>query len=150
MARTKANAFMIHRPAMAFFIALLILPALACAGGPTASPGYDAGPAAPSGDVLFLNGVALTAFERAQIEALIGPLPAGRYWLDQNGFFGPEGGAAMVDLMRVVDLRDGDGSGDFAGTWMDYGPFSVAGSDGEACYYDDPESGAPVIVACSD
>lgn len=160
MSLTHKHPITVRRPALALFFALLVMPALACAGGPTTYPDLDAGPAsgllAPSGDVVYVNGSPLTAYERAQIEALIGHVPAGRYWLDQNGYFGAEGGPALVNLVQALDQMYGSGSysggsggGSTRGGWMDYGPFGSSGGDGETCYYNDPETGASVIVPCS-
>jgi hypothetical protein len=60
-----------------------------------------AGPAFAGGDIV-VNGNALTAQEKTNLEALVGPLEAGSYWARDNGDFGRKGSATPVANLRTV------------------------------------------------
>jgi hypothetical protein len=88
------------------------------AGLPLGVPAADAS-AGTSG--VFLNSRQLTHAEVAYLVGLTrGPVLPGRYWLDAQGFAGPEGGPAAVNLRQLARAGAGAGPGraaDGAWTW---------------------------------
>lgn len=66
-------------------------------------------------------------------------VPSGRYWLDlATGLWGPVGAFAVG---RVHPSCRGGGS-----AYTDRGPGGSMGSDGRCSYYNDPSTGASVMV----
>jgi hypothetical protein len=60
-----------------------------------------AAPAFASGTVL-VNGNALAGADRVSLEAVVGPLDPGRYWVDDNGEFGREGADIPIANLRLL------------------------------------------------
>ncbi|HLT46485.1 MAG TPA: hypothetical protein VK002_04595 [Rubricoccaceae bacterium] len=56
---------------------------------------------------VYVNGRRLPAEDLRAIEALTGPVLPGRYWLDAYGNAGPEGGPAVVNLVRLARAAGG-------------------------------------------
>src|SRR5688572_25680470 len=54
---------------------------------------------------VFINGQELQAHELAELQALVGVVQPGRYWLDNAGNAGPEGGPATVNLVYLQQAR---------------------------------------------
>jgi hypothetical protein len=57
---------------------------------------------ARAGDDVFVNGNALGVQDRTSLEALVGPLEPGRYWIRENGDFGREGTYNPTANIRLI------------------------------------------------
>jgi len=55
---------------------------------------------------VFINGRQLPAQDLMGLQQLVGPVAPGRYWVDAQGYAGPEGGPAIVNL-RVAASQQG-------------------------------------------
>jgi len=65
-----------------------------------------AGPALAGGQDIVVNGKPLAAHERASLEAVVGPLEPGAYWVHENGDFGIEGSEApSVNIRTLVQQQ---------------------------------------------
>ena len=60
-----------------------------------------AAPAFAGGNVL-VNGDVLAAQDRVSLEAVVGPLEPGRYWVSDNGEFGREGADIPIANLRLL------------------------------------------------
>src|SRR5215468_7279393 len=74
--------------------AMAVLPAGLGLGG--ALPANASG----GGTGVFVNGRELHPIDLQRLQALVGPVPRGRYWVDAQGNAGPEGGPAIVNLYQ--------------------------------------------------
>jgi len=109
-------------------------------GGPTAGwimPGLELGgplPADASGGAtgVFINGRELHPLDVAALMRL-GPVYQGRWWVDAQGTFGPEGGPPMGNLWLLAQQR-GMRPGQ---AWSHYSKDgnSFVGGDGNGCTY---------------
>lgn len=54
---------------------------------------------------VIVNGKTLTVQERTSLEAIVGPLAAGRYWARKNGDFGRDGSSAPTVNLRHLVLQ---------------------------------------------
>lgn len=75
--RPERRSFVRHRLWVAVFALIMQFAMLAA-------------PAFAGGDVV-VNGSVLSSREQSSLEAVVGPLPAGAYWLEKNGDFGRMG-----------------------------------------------------------
>ena len=67
---------------------------------------------ASGGDTsVFVNGRELHRQDVAALEAILGPIVAGRYWLDDDGNVGLEGGPAVFNLIRLARSTAASGAG---------------------------------------
>jgi hypothetical protein len=76
---------------------------------------------------VFVNGRELPGDDLAALEALVGAVPPGRYFLDGDGNAGPEGGAPVVNLWSLA-----------AASGSPFTRRTVAGGiggDGQGCFY---------------
>lgn len=120
-------------------------------GGPTVGriqAGLDFGAVLPEdasdGDTwVVVNGRRLPALELLMLQRLVGFVMPGRYWLDDGGNAGFEGGPALVNL--VVAHRRSQGA---AGGWNRNTPGGNWGGDGECSYYSHPDGPSVMIGAC--
>ena len=55
---------------------------------------------------VYINGRELPTQDLLGLQALVGPIAPGRYWVDAQGYAGPEGGPAIVNL-RVAASQQG-------------------------------------------
>src|SRR5687767_12116884 len=61
---------------------------------------------------VVINGVTLSAAQEDELEVLIGErLPAGRYYVTQDGMMGIEGQPARVNIAAVIQARHGNSDG---------------------------------------
>jgi len=86
------------------------------------------------GTGVFINGRELHPLDLQGLQALVGPVAAGRYWLDGQGYAGYEGGPAIANLQEVAQrlYRQGSGVGE------NYG--------GGAGAYGNPRTGIGIIT----
>jgi hypothetical protein len=92
------------------------------------------------GTGVFINGREIHAVEVARLQALVGPVRPGRYWLNAAGIGGYEGGPPQFNLAALAAQRSG-GSG-----YNRSGPGGHLMSDGNCAGYFDPKSGASVMT----
>src|SRR5215470_3159647 len=79
-------------------------------GGPATAilpAGLGLGGALPAnasggGTGVFVNGRELHPIDLERLQALVGPVPRGRYWVDAQGNAGPEGKPATINLVRAA------------------------------------------------
>lgn len=74
--------------------ALAVLPAGLGLGG--VLPANASG----GGTGVFVNGREIHPIDLQRLQALVGPVPRGRYWVDARGNAGPEGGPATINLYQ--------------------------------------------------
>jgi hypothetical protein len=68
---------------------------------------------ASGGDTgVFVNGRELHRQDASALEALLGTVVAGRYWLDADGGVGLEGGPVAFNLFRLARTTTGSGAAD--------------------------------------
>lgn len=86
------------------------------------------------GTGVFINGRELHPIDVQGLQALVGQVLPGRYWLDGQGYAGYEGGPAIANLMQVAQqlYRQGSGVGE------NYG--------GGAGAYANPRTGIGIIT----
>lgn len=86
------------------------------------------------GTGVFINGRELHPLDVQALQALVGPVQPGRYWLDAQGYAGFEGGPAITNLLQVAQqlYRQGGGVGE------NYG--------GGAGAYANPRTGIGIIT----
>lgn len=86
------------------------------------------------GTGVFINGRELHPIDVQGLQALVGQVLPGRYWLDGQGYAGYEGGPAIANLMQVAQqlYRQGGGVGE------NYG--------GGAGAYANPRTGIGIIT----
>jgi hypothetical protein len=111
-------------------------------GGPTRGftlPGLPLGGGLPAdisggGTGVFINGRELHPVDVQGLQALVGQVLPGRYWLDGQGYAGYEGGPAIANLMQLAQqlYRQGSGVGE------NYG--------GGAGAYANPRTGIGIIT----
>lgn len=88
---------------------------------------------------VFVNGRELHPQELVYLRQLYGTVRPARYWLDQRGVGGYEGGPALFDLRERAVAQRGT-------AYTRRGPGGSSGSDGQCSYYNDPASGASVMT----
>ncbi len=102
------------------------------------------------GTGVFINGRELHPVEIVRLQALVGPVMRGRYWMNAAGIGGYEGGPPQFNLPALAAQRSGGAGGDHAGaTGPGYnrsGPGGHLMSDGNCSGYFDPKSGASVMT----
>ncbi len=117
-------------------------------GGPAGVlliPGLPLGGAMPAGASgggdgsltgVFINGRELHPLDVAALQSVVGQVYPGRWWLDGQGWFGAEGGAALGNVFQLAQQRGGGGGAGGGRAWshrLDDG-FS-AGGDGNGYLY---------------
>jgi hypothetical protein len=114
---------------------LEILPAGLQLGGPMPPNASGGGTGMITG--VFINGRELHPQDVAQLQAMIGEVPAGRWWVDAQGNFGMEGGPVLGNLDAVARQHSGGRNGRaYSSTsrngsvFVKGGCVSVTGSDG--------------------
>ena len=118
-------------------------------GGPGVGftmPGLELGGPLPAdasgGDThVFVNGRELHPADVAALNALLGTVYPGRYWLRWDGWYGWEGGPPVGNLLYVVQQSSRAGGRGYNRT----NPFGHLGSDGQTSYFFDPGTGCSVI-----
>jgi hypothetical protein len=55
-----------------------------------------------AGSIVIVNGDTLAAQDRSSLEAMVGPLEPGRYWVADNGEFGREGADIPIANLRLL------------------------------------------------
>ncbi len=86
------------------------------------------------GTAVFINGRELHPLDLQALQALVGQVMPGRYWLDAQGYAGAEGGPAVANLMQAAQqlYRQNGGVGE------NYG--------GGAGAYHNPRTGIGIIT----
>ncbi len=85
---------------------------------------------------VFINSRELHPQDVIQLQALVGEVPMGRWWVDGQGNFGAEGGAMMGNLFALSQQRGGGNGGASSSTSSNGSVFTrgncvqVTGSDG--------------------
>lgn len=100
---------------------------------PQPTPVVATAPAAGAG--VYINGTLLTAQDRQLLDAIVGgAVPAGRYFVDANGWMGVEGGPAEIDLAQRVRQKQAENPKAFSMYSQDTsGDGSSIVSDGKGC-----------------
>ena len=120
-------------------------------GGPTVGrieAGLDFGAelaedASGGGTWVVVNGRRLPPVELAMLTQLVGPVLPGRYWLDEHGNAGFEGGPPLVNLVAAHRRSQTP-----AGGWSRNTPGGNWGGDGSCSYYSHPDGPSVMIGAC--
>jgi hypothetical protein len=112
-----------------------IMPAGLQLGGPLPANASGGGNGMLTG--VFINGRELHPYDVQQLQALVGEVPQGRWWVDGNGNFGMEGGPLMGNLHSIAQQNGGGGSSTFSSSsngsvFAKGGCVSVTSSDGGA------------------
>ena len=108
-------------------------------GGPTAGftmAGLDIGgplraDASRGTTAVFINGRQLPVQDVLALQALLGAVYAGRYWVDAQGNAGLEGGPPLVNLVAVARARGAQSGGGAYSVYNRVG--GMFGSDGNGC-----------------
>lgn len=108
-------------------------------GGPTAgftTAGLDIGgplraDASRGTTAVFINGRQLPVQDVLALQALLGAVHAGRYWVDAQGNAGLEGGPPLVNLVAVARARAAQSGGGAYSVYNRVG--GMFGSDGNGC-----------------
>ena len=98
-----------------------------------------------TGTGIFVNGFELTPDERYALEQIVGPIETGRYWLDNQGYFGYEGGPALGNLYTLAEGSSGNGFNRSPDGSL------YSGTDGDTGYFFDSDTGCSVVggeVSC--
>jgi len=82
---------------------------------------------------VFINGRELHRLDVLQLQQL-GPVWPGRYWVDQQGNFGFEGGMMIGNLWLLASQSAGGGARN-GGPWAVYGGGGVAAGDGQGALF---------------
>lgn len=88
-----------------------------------------------TGTGVFVNGREIAPMEVVQLQAMLGPIPPGRYFLEADGRAGREGGPATVNLRAPTP-----GAGGAAGT------FHSSSATGSVSGLYDPQGGSLITV----
>jgi hypothetical protein len=91
--------------------------------------------ASGGGTDVFMNGREIHPLELVFLEDMFGVVLPGRYWLNDQGIGGFEGGPPRFDLAATADPDGGGG-------YTYRGPGGLMGGDGSCFYYNDPEAGS--------
>lgn len=97
--------------------------------------------ASGGGTGVFINGRELHMTEVAYLRQLFGYTIPGRYWMNEMGIGGVEGGPAVFNLVAAAQAQSG------AGGYTRRGLFGSSGSDGNCSYYMHP-NGSSVMTGC--
>lgn len=82
---------------------------------------------------VFINGRQLPVQDVLALQALLGAVYPGRYWVDAQGNAGLEGGPPLINLVAVARARSAQGSG--GGAYSVYNRVGgMFGSDGNGCF----------------
>ena len=107
-------------------------------GGPymgRLSPGLNLGGPLPAdisggGTGTFINGREIHPLEYQALQAAFGTVYPGRFWLQPDGWIGPEGGGPLVNLAQSAKPGSGGGA------WSSYSSFGgTVGQDSNGCTY---------------
>jgi hypothetical protein len=97
---------------------------------------------------VYFNGRQLHPTEVQYLQRLFGAAPPGRYWLDQYGTGGPEGGYASFSLApRNNNSASGANNSFYYGGTIDRGYGGTYGSDGQ-CFYISTDAGDVLGPGC--
>ena len=110
---------------------------------PTEYDSYDG-----QGTAVFVNGIELNPVELHALESVVGTVQPGRYWLDNQGYFGYEGGPAQGNLYALGGQNSSNNGG---GYYNSPDGSLYFGSDGDSSYFFDSETGCSVVggeVSC--
>ncbi len=117
-------------------------------GGPTAgfvAPNLEIGgplraDASGGGTGVFINQRELHPQDVVHLEAILGPIEPGRYWLDAHGNAGLEGGPPIVNIGQLIQSvgSNADGHG--------HNPYYGNADAGNNFYFFDPGSGCSVML----
>ena len=99
---------------------IVLFAAVAACVMPASAPGaYEPSTYGAARGEVVINGQVLSAGQRGELEQLIGEgVPAGRYVLDADGYFGLEGHSERVNLAAHIKARRGTSGGNSKGTMM--------------------------------
>jgi hypothetical protein len=119
-------------------------------GGPTLGqmpPGLELGgdlkeDASGGGTDIFINGRELHVAEAAYLQQIFGYALPGRYWMNEQGIGGVEGGPPLFNLVAAAQARLGGNS------YTRRGLFGGTGSDGNCSYYMHPGGSSVMTGAC--
>ena len=96
---------------------------------------------------VIVNGRRLPWSELLTLQALVGYVRPGRYWLDGYGNAGFEGGPALVNLAAAARRSQGAAAGGYNG-WNRNTPGGNWGGDGNCSYYNNPDGDSIMIGDC--
>ena len=98
-----------------------------------------------TGTDIYVNGYELTQEEVYSLETIVGRIQPGRYWLDNQGYYGYEGGPAMGNLYTLAEGSGGNGYNRSSDGSL------YTGTDGDTGYFFDSDTGCSVVggeVSC--
>jgi hypothetical protein len=95
---------------------------------------------------VIVNGRRLPYGELLELQAIVGYVQPGRYWLDASGNAGFEGGPALVNV--VAAARGGSQSSGGYGGWNRNTPGGNWGGDGNCSYYSHPDGPSVMVGDC--